>query len=237
MELTERHKQAILKMFVDSVITAKNGDRKKLFSEFEETFMDCFENLYDVVDKALIEHNASDEIIEEWSDYGKEKRECDNNLPVEFCPMVLEDEEEITHLLRRELNALVLPSDFMDTGTIREFSQTGYSFVVKSNGAIIGVMMAQKMLELGNDVIYINDFAVDGDFQGKGIGKQMLEHLKDIIREDCKCDTVQIFLCTDRNRKAYDIYHKLGFSDQSSSAVYMHKYLGTGYSLRKAGLD
>lgn len=226
MEFNDRHKEAILKMFADLLKNAKDEDRRGIYKEFHESFWGLWEDDYiEKINNAFDDHKMPAGIVDEWNCYEKECMRKDES-PIEFCPMVLEDEKEIVKLLCQELDVSPHISGNDELGTVEDFSKTGYSFIAKKNGKIIGVMMAQKMLEYGSDIIYINDFVIDNAFQGKGIGTKMIEHLIDIIRQNYeKYTALRIMLCTDKNRKAYDIYHKWGFYDSSSSTRYLTRCL------------
>lgn len=232
MEMTERHKKAILDMFVDSLRDTNSENRKKKMKDFTDSFMVCFRDFNNAINTALKERSVSDDIIKEWNDF-LEERQKKEAIAVEICPMELKDEDEIIHLLIKEIELIPQLSEFSDTGTVREYAETGFSFVAKKNGVIVGVMMAQKMMDFGNDCVFINNFAVESSFQGQGIGAQMMNHLEYLTRKNCKSTVAQIMLCTNKNRKAYDIYHKWGFSDQGPETVYLSSIISTDYERGK----
>lgn len=62
-------------------------------------------------------------------------------------------------------------------GTVKDFENTGYSFVAKKNNEVVGVIMAQKIMYYGSYHIFVNNYAVKASMQGMGIGKQLMEHL------------------------------------------------------------
>lgn len=60
---------------------------------------------------------------------------------------------------------------------------------------------------------YIDQFCVDTDLQGQGIGTAFLA---DIEKQLKKRDINNIFLLTDKNYPSYDFYRKNGFNDLGS---------------------
>ena len=107
-----------------------------------------------------------------------------------------------------------------DPGSISDFMKTGYSFVAKKDGVIVGAMLAQKIMDYGSYYIYINDFAVKASAQGRGIGRKMMDHLVELAVKE---RIITIKLATQRRFKAYDVYHHLGFRDQDEETVYLTK--------------
>lgn len=58
--------------------------------------------------------------------------------------------------------------------------------------------------------------------QGYGIGKQLMGHLINVAKKD---GIHRIRLHTEKTRKAYDIYHHMGFQDQAVESVYLSRWL------------
>lgn len=94
-------------------------------------------------------------------------------------------------------------------------------FVEKKNNEVVGVIMAQKIMDYGSYHIFVNNYAVKASMQGMGIGKQLMEHLISVAKEN---KVHKIMLHTEKKLKAYDIYHHMGFEDQDDESVYLTKW-------------
>ncbi|MCR4744348.1 MAG: hypothetical protein K5894_03865 [Lachnospiraceae bacterium] len=73
MELTERHKKAILDMFVDSLQNTNSENRQKKMKDFTDSFMGCFRDFNNAINTALKERSVSGNIIKEWNRYLEER--------------------------------------------------------------------------------------------------------------------------------------------------------------------
>lgn len=219
MEMTERHRKAILNMFVNSFASASPDKRKAIYDDFLDSFYNCFNDLDAAIKDVFSQKDISMDVISEWNTYQNSRKALE--FSIEICDMELKDEDVINRILAKEIGCIPHLAKYEKDCTIREFATTGYSFVAKIKGEIIGVMMAQKIMDYGHPIIFINNFAVASDFQGKGIGKKMMLHLVQLSEKEGLC---KIMLGTEKNRKAYDIYHKWGFSDQDENYVYLSNY-------------
>ena len=217
MELSERKQKLLASMFVKNFISADSDDRKSLYDEFVDTFLADIKDAEQVVGDAFVEAGASDEMIDEWQRYesDRKKYKC---CECEICEIQPGEELETARLLSDELDLMMHLEGYGDRGTISDFMKTGYSFVAKKDGVIVGAILAQKIMDYGSYYIYINCFAVKASEQGKGIGRKLIDHLWEKAVEE---RAFRIKLATQRRFKAYDVYHHLGFKDQDEETVYM----------------
>ncbi|SFL28891.1 Ribosomal protein S18 acetylase RimI [Lachnospiraceae bacterium KH1T2] len=218
MELSERKQKIIVSMFAKNFINADSNGRKKIYDEFVDTFLVDIREVDQSVRDAFTEAGASGEIVDEWQRYENNRKEKYKGFECEITEIQPGEELETARLLYDELDALIHLEEYGDPGTISDFMKTGYSFVAKKDGTIVGVMLAQKIMDYGSYYIYINDFAVKASAQGRGIGRKMMDHL---VKLASKERIFTIKLATQRRFKAYDVYHHLGFRDQDEETVYL----------------
>ena len=218
MELSERKQKLIVGMFVKNFINADNDDRKKIYDEFIDTFLADIKE--QTVRDAFVEAGASDETIDEWLRYENDRKEKYKECECEICEIQPGEELETARLLYDELNASMHLEEYGDPGSISDFMKTGYSFVAKKDGVIVGAMLAQKIMDYGAYYIYINDFAVKASAQGRGIGRKMMDHLVELAIKE---KIITIKLATEKRFKAYDVYRHFGFRDPDEETVYLTK--------------
>ena len=141
-------------------------------------------------------------------------RVLNTNIPHVFIMILL-------NYVRRTSGCMPRFAEYNEVGTVKDFENTGYSFVAKKNNEVVGVIMVQKIMDYGSYYIFVNNYAVKASVQGMGIGKQLLEHLISVSKED---KVHKIMLHTEKSLKAYDIYHHMGFGDQDDESVYLTKW-------------
>jgi len=222
MILSERQTHSVLKMFV-SVFAAANADqRKDVYLDFADSFFGSISNWEDTISAAFSEAETAPDIIMQWQKIEAERKEAHTKEVCEIDRMNAADEKEIVGLLARELDCMPCFAGTDTIGTVKDFAATGFSFVAKKNQKIIGVIMAQKVMDYGTQHVFINNFAVTASMQGKGIGKQLLNRLIQTARAE---HIHKIMLHTQKKLKAYDVYHHIGFEDQEEEAIYLTKWV------------
>ncbi len=223
MALSERQSKALLKMFSNSIMNEKIKERREqLYWEFEDSFKGVILNWEDSVHVALVENKVTGNIISEWQEYQNRSAAGQAIDDIVIGEMRLEDEKAIVNLLMTEVGCIPVFAEFTENGSVNEFKDTGYSFVAKKGEELVGVMMAQKQMDYGSAYLFINNYAVTASFQGKGIGRMLMEHLYALARKE-KIHRIQLH--TEKKLKAYDIYHHMGFTDQSEESVYLTKWI------------
>lgn len=223
MALSERQSKALLKMFSNSIMNEKIKDRREqLYWEFEDSFKGVILNWEDSVHAALVENKVAGNIISEWQEYQNRSAAGQAIDDIVIGEMRLEDEKAIVNLLMTEVGCIPVFAEFTENGSVNQFKDTGYSFVAKKGEELVGVMMAQKQMDYGSAYLFINNYAVAASFQGKGIGRMLMEHLYALARKE-KIHRIQLH--TEKKLKAYDIYHHMGFTDQSEESVYLTKWI------------
>lgn len=79
---------------------------------------------------------------------------------------------------------------------------------VYNNDELIGtgtILIENKLIRGGSKVCHIEDIIIKEEYRGKGIGKQLIEHLKGFSKDCYKI----ILYCSNHN---IEFYEKLGFS-------------------------
>ena len=88
--------------------------------------------------------------------------------------------------------------------------------VAEENGKLVGYSAA-KITEKPERVLdkeaYVEDWFVEEDYQGKGIGEELFDALLEELKR-MGCTHVRLDAFT-TNQKAIDIYHKYGFIDNT----------------------
>ena len=224
MALSKNQISAALKLFGRGYMNSKDVQEKKaLCREFMDAFKCDIKDIADEMKQALINKNASDEVIEEYE--ALVKGDVDTSFMDEcvIAELSMDDEEQIVKLITKEIETMPRYSRY-DVGTVDDFMKTGYSFVAKHDDQVVGVVLAHKHMEYGSYSIYLNIFAVNEAVQGHGVGRLMFNHLKALA----KADKIYKFkLYTKKTLKAYEVYQHFGFKeDDEKDGVFM-----TGYFL------
>jgi len=63
----------------------------------------------------------------------------------------------------------------------------------------------------GDDRVFLSKLYVAAKFRGRGLGKQMLQHLIDAARADGVTSATTIWLTVNKHNRSIDIYLNLGF--------------------------
>ena len=84
------------------------------------------------------------------------------------------------------------------------------TFVVEEDGHVIGMA---RLLGDGGMAFYLKDFVILPEYQGKGIGKLLLEHVQDYIRNDMEEGwKTCLELMSAKGKEGF--YEKLGFEER-----------------------
>lgn len=87
----------------------------------------------------------------------------------------------------------------------------GLEYVVDNK--IVGFILGTSMLFNYGRIFEINDLAIDTEFQGKGIGKKLLE---ECLKEIKKMGMAGVHLITASEGNLTSFYEKYGFSKETS---------------------
>ncbi len=105
-----------------------------------------------------------------------------------------------------------LPDGYLKAFAEIEASETNELVVAETGGHVIGTMQLTfipGISQLGAKRLLIEAVRVDGEYRGKGIGKQMMEWAIERAK-NAGCATVQLTTNNDR-KDAHRFYENLGF--------------------------
>lgn len=112
----------------------------------------------------------------------------------------------------RDCDCSISPDDF------QHIIEENTCFVAETKENIVGVMeLVYKHIESSTqrtrDILFIESMAVDETYRGKGIGHLFFEKAKE-IKEKRRLDGIELQVNA-RNRAAYEMYAKYGFTEKS----------------------
>ncbi|HPG12152.1 MAG TPA: GNAT family N-acetyltransferase [Chitinophagaceae bacterium] len=111
-----------------------------------------------------------------------------------------------SHILSPEQIEYMLDMMYSES-SLKEQMQKGSHFVlVYTENEPVGFA---AYIKTGNNLYKLDKIYVLSEQQGKGIGKQMIDHVTDIIKNQ---GATALQLQVNRNNKARQFYEKLGFS-------------------------
>ncbi len=91
-------------------------------------------------------------------------------------------------------------------------------YVAESDNGVVGVLeIAFRHIEspshVTRDFIFIDTMAIDENYRGMGIGHRMFDFIK-AIKKEKNLDGIELQVNA-RNRAAYEMYKKYGFTEKS----------------------
>ena len=110
-------------------------------------------------------------------------------------------------------NYNLIPEDVFE-----KIIENGTFYVAETNDMVVGVLEIvfrhiESPSHVTRDVIFIDTMAVDENYRGMGIGHQMFDFLKK-MKQEKNLDAIELQVNA-RNRAAYEMYHKCGFTEKS----------------------
>ena len=102
-------------------------------------------------------------------------------------------------------------------------------YVAEADGVVVGVLELMKRhvespAQVMKDVLFISTMAVDEKYRGKGIGHLFFEKVKR-LKQEKGYDTIELQVNA-KNRLAYEIYRKYGFTEKSINMELKESALG-----------
>ena len=102
-------------------------------------------------------------------------------------------------------------------------------FVAEDDGVVVGVLELMKRhvespAQVMKDVLFISTMAVDEKYRGKGIGHLFFEKVKR-LKQEKGYDTIELQVNA-KNRLAYEMYRKYGFTEKSINMELKESALG-----------
>lgn len=108
-------------------------------------------------------------------------------------------------------------SPMLESDEWKEELQKGDVYLIENDGVVVGNISYEKKNE---NHVYISGLAIDPRFQGKGIGRQVLNNLLEQLKHVKRIDLVT----HPDNHTAINLYKSLGFIIESR----MENYYGDG---------
>ena len=102
-------------------------------------------------------------------------------------------------------------------------------YVAEADGVVVGVRDLMKRhvespAQVMKDVLFISTMAVDEKYRGKGIGHLFFEKVKR-LKQEKGYDTIELQVNA-KNRLAYEMYRKYGFTEKSINMELKESALG-----------
>ena len=105
----------------------------------------------------------------------------------------------------------------------------GNWYVAEADGVVVGVLELMKRhvespAQVAKDVLFISTMAIDEKYRGKGIGHLFFEKVKQ-LKQEKGYDTIELQVNA-KNRLAYEMYRKYGFTEKSINMELKESALG-----------
>ena len=102
-------------------------------------------------------------------------------------------------------------------------------YVAEADGVVVGVLELMKRhvespAQVMKDILFISTMAVDEKYRGKGIGHLFFEKVKR-LKQEKGYDTIELQVNA-KNRLAYEMYRKYGFTEKSINMELKESALG-----------
>ena len=105
----------------------------------------------------------------------------------------------------------------------------GNWYVAEADGVVVGILELMKRhvespAQVMKDVLFISTMAIDEKYRGKGIGHLFFEKVKQ-LKQEKGYDTIELQVNA-KNRLAYEMYRKYGFTEKSINMELKESALG-----------
>ena len=108
----------------------------------------------------------------------------------------------------------------------------GNWYVAEADGVVVGILELMKRhvespAQVTKDVLFISTMAIDEKYRGKGIGHLFFEKVKQLkqLKQEKGYDTIELQVNA-KNRLAYEMYRKYGFTEKSINMELKESALG-----------
>ena len=218
MALRKAQKEMAITLFAKAFsATEDEKSRKELYIQFSDAYEGSIKEW-----KCKVEAEIKDEKIKEYF-IKLSNREPKNDIKefVTVEPLKKEDLKQISYLTSKELDMMPWVENDIGPDSLVDFVNSGYSYVAKREDVILGFILAYKCPTYGGHYyLYIDIFVVNSDAQGNGIGKMLLQKLKENMFRN---RIYRVKLMTKKDITAYNIYKNLGF-EEVEDYVHMQQY-------------
>ncbi len=139
-------------------------------------------------------------------------------MQIAIREIALQDAEEVSSL-SQQLGYQLSPSE--TAGQIKEVivSSDNCAFVALSNGKIIGWIHGFKTVRIETkSFVEIGGLVVDENYRGKGVGKKLIDRIKQWCVEQEVC-SLRV-RCNTKRKEAHQFYLTLGFSEMKEQKIF-----------------
>ena len=177
MALRKSQKEMAITLFVKAFSTTEDEEsRKELCIQFSDAYEGSIKDWKNVIRDQIEDVNLKEEFIKLVN--RDEKTDIKEKVVVE--PLKREDLKQISYLASKELELMPWIDDENGKNSLGDFVNSGYSYVAKLEDVILGFVLAYKCPTYGGYYyLFIDTFVVYSDAQGNGIGKMLLQKLKE----------------------------------------------------------
>ncbi len=218
MALRKAQKEMAITLFAKAFsATEDEKSRKELYIQFNDAYEGSIKEWKNKVEAEIEDDNIKEEFINLTN--RETKKDIKEFVIVELLKK--EDLKQISYLASKELDMMPWVEREIGPDSLVDFVNSGYSYVAKREDVILGFILAYKCPTYGGHYyLYIDTFVVNSDAQGNGIGKMLLQKLKENM---LKNRIYSVKLMSKRDIAAYNIYKHLGF-EEMESYVHMQRY-------------
>ena len=108
--------------------------------------------------------------------------------------------------------------EMLSVADFEEAIKTGNFYVAECDGIVAGILdvnfrRMEKPTHVTRDILHIHTIAVEENYRRKGIGRKLLDFVKEIKTEK-GCDAIDLQV-NSQNTAAYETYKKYGFTEKS----------------------
>jgi len=134
------------------------------------------------------------------------------------------DFEEISEIIKEEYGKRPYNERWTISNAVKTldyYSNWGRIYVAEIDKKIVGFMVIHKEFYNHGPKLHIKEIAVNSRFQGKGVGKALMEKAEEFAKNH---NIKTIYLFTSSDAKAFEFYKKIGYS-HSKKTVFLDKEL------------
>ena len=149
----------------------------------------------------------------------------------------LQDYERVSQIMDQvqQLHVEWRPDDYTPASPLitmdmfEAILKDGNWYVAEADGVVVGILELMKRhvespAQVTKDVLFISTMAIDEKYRGKGIGHLFFEKVKR-LKQEKGYDTIELQVNA-KNRLAYEMYRKYGFTEKSINMELKESALG-----------
>lgn len=104
---------------------------KVLQGDFVDSFVGGIKQWEVTIYTVFIDEGISSDVISQWQELEEARKDGPVTESYEICKMTMADEDQIVKLLSKEMGCMPLFVEYDEVGNVKDFENTGYSFVAK----------------------------------------------------------------------------------------------------------